>query len=150
MPDEAVIKTILSKVAVTRQEEYVAGIAGIYPGMLLKLNSSNQVILHTTSGGALGDEVIVAIEDYMQGKTVDDVYTISNKVQVAVVSKGDEVNLLIKDGEDIIIGDKIMSNGDGLLIEAAGATVVVGVATGVNDLSGSSNIVNALSPVRIV
>lgn len=138
-----------------RQEEAVAGEAGIYPGMLLKMNSSGQVVMHSTEGGVLGDEVLIAAEDALQGNTVDTVYTVSTPVTYLVPNKGSEVRMLIEDGQDIAVGDKIMSAGNGLLKETtdleSGETLasVVGVALEANDLTGS-NTSNTLSLVRVV
>ncbi len=137
-----------------RHEEAVAGIAGIYPGMLLKLNSSGEVILHTTEGGELGDEVLIAEEDALQGNTIATVYTLAEVVSYIVAPKGSVLNMLIEDGQDIAIGDKIMSAGNGKLkittdLES-GETLahVVGVAEEANDLTGS-NTSDTISAVRL-
>jgi len=137
------------------QEEAVAGEAGIYPGMLIKLNSSGQVIKHTTEGGVLGDETLIASEDALQGANADTVYTSGAIVTYYVGSPGSEYNLLIEDAQDIAIGDKIMSAGNGKLKETtdieSGDTLakVVGVATEANDLTGS-NSSDTRSSVRLV
>jgi len=46
-----------------RHEEMKANEAGIYPGMLLKMDSSGEVGMHDSKGGDLGDEVLIAEED---------------------------------------------------------------------------------------
>ena len=138
-----------------RHEEAIAGEAGIYPGMLLKLNSSGQVVKHSTEGGVLGDEVLIAEEDALQVNTVDTVYAVSEIVSYLIPNVGSVINMLIEDESDIAIGDKIMSAGNGLLKETtaleSGETlaVVVGVAEEANDLTGS-NTSNKLSAVRVV
>jgi hypothetical protein len=135
-------------------EEAIAASAGIYPGMLLKLNSSGEVALHTTSGGVMGDEVLIAEEDALQGKNKDTVYADDAIVSYIVCQPGTVVNMLIADAEDIAIGDKIVSNGDGLLAEAGGLASaeaygkIVGVAIEANDLSGSA-VANGHSAVRV-
>lgn len=137
------------------QDEAKAGEAGILPGMLIKLNSSGQVIKHTTEGGILGDEKLFAIEDALQGKNADQVYDNGTRVTYIVAPPGSTINMLIEDGQDISIGDKIMSAGNGLLKETtdleSGETLaqVIGVATEENDLTGS-NTSNTRSQVRIV
>lgn len=126
-------------------EEAVSGIAGIYPGMLLKRNSSGQVILHTTEGGALGDETLIAEEDALQGNTVDTVYTIGDIVSFMVIQPGTCFYGLIEDAQDIAISDKIMSAGNGKLKETtdleSGETLakVVAVAIEAQDLTGSNS-----------
>ena len=137
-----------------RHEEAAAGEAGIYPGMLLKLNSSGQVILHTTEGGALGDETLIAEEDALQGRTVSQVYTAGDTVSYLVPGIGAEINMLIEDAQDIAIADKIMSAGNGKLKETtdleSGETLakVIGIAIEANDLTGS-NTSDTLSAIRI-
>ena len=143
------IKRIHSKGQIT-YEEYYAAEAGIFPGMLLELNSDGKVIKDTTSGGALGDEVIVALEDYLQGRTVETVYAINEIVLVALPHKGSEVNMLLDDGESVVPGDKIMSGGDGTVKKNAGGTNILGESTGTLDLTASANTANGLTPVRIV
>ena len=138
-----------------RHEEDLAGIAGIYPGMLLKRNSSGEVILHTTEGGALGDETLIAEEDALQGRNADTVYDVDTVCSYLVPAKGSVLNLLIEDGQDIAIGDKIMSAGNGKFKETtdleSGETLahVIGVAEEANDLTGS-NTSDTRSAVRIV
>lgn len=134
---------ILSK-GIAEHAEAIAGEAGIYPGMLIKLNSSGQVVRHSIVGGLLGDETLIAEEDALQGKTVDDVYVSGQLVFYLVPHKGAEVNVLVEDGQDIAIGDKLMSSGNGLFREAgdldsaAARGHVPGVATETVDLTTSA------------
>jgi len=122
-----------------RQDEFDAGAAGIYPGMLVKLNSSGDVVIHATSAGAA--LAMFAAEDALQGHTVADAYTSGEKVTVLLPSKGTKVNALINAGArvDIAIGDHLISNGDGTLCEAGGGTSeeVIAVAAEALDLSAS-------------
>ncbi len=144
-----VIKRIHSK-GTFAQEEYYAAEAGIYPGMLVELNSDGKLIKHASSGGALGDEAMFAMEDYLQGRNVGTVYAINEIVFVIIPNKGSEINALLDDGESVVPGDKIMSGGDGTVKKNAGGTSIVGESTGTLDLSASSNTANGLTPVRIV
>lgn len=143
-----VIKRIHSKGGFA-QEEYKAAEAGIYPGMQVKLNSDNEVVKHSTSGGAVGDEKMFAMEDALQGKTVADVYADEALVTVIIPYKGSEINMLLEDGESIVPGDKIMAGGTGQVKKNAAGTDILGTATGTLDLSGSSNTADGLTPVRI-
>jgi len=129
--------------------ERVAAEAGIKPGMLVKLTAANKVTRHTTSGGALGDENLIVLEDALQGNNVDTAYTIAEQVFLAIPKAGSEYNVLIADEENVAIGDKIMAGGTGLFKKNAGGTKVVGVATEDNDLTGS-NTSDKLSTVRFV
>jgi len=138
-----------------RYEEAVAGEAGIYPGMLLKLNSSGQVIKYTTLGGAYGDEVLVAMEDALQGHSVDDAYTSGEIVGYIIPVPGTVLNMLVAVDEEIAIGDKVVSEGTGMLCElgnlesADSAGRVIGVAIEAADLSDSGD-GDSLVAIRIV
>jgi hypothetical protein len=135
-------------------EEYYAGEAGIYPGMLLKINAAGKVIKHTTEGGALGDEILVAVEDALQGKVVADVYAINTIVSVMIPLKGSRFNALVEAVSDCNVADKLMSAGNGtfMLVDdvdsSATVTNVPVIALEDNDLSGSGA-VNTLSEVRV-
>lgn len=126
-----------------RQEEFVAGEAGIYPGMLCEMNSSSQLIKHDDEGGR--GEFIIAIEDVLQGNTVATVYTSGAIVTAGLPSKGSEVNVLIEDGQDISAGDPLISAGNGKFKKSSdlesGETLdqVMCYATEDCDLTGSNS-----------
>jgi hypothetical protein len=143
-----VIKRIHSKGPFT-QEEYKAVEAGIYPGMQVKLDTNGELVKHSSSGGALGDEKMFAMEDQIQGKTVDDVYADDSIVTVILPYVGCEVNLLLEDGEAVTPAVKIMAGGDGTVKANSSGTQIIGMSTGTLDLSGSNNTANGLTPVRI-
>lgn len=133
-----------------RKIELIAGEAGIYPGMLCSINSSNQVIKNASSGGALGDENLIALEDALQGsKSVDTVYPSGDRVFLAIPKAGSEYNVLVADEQNIAVADKLMSAGNGLFTENSGGTKVIAIAVEANDLTGS-NTSNTLSQVRFV
>ena len=133
-----------------RQEEAIAA-GTISPGDLIQLDSNGNVVVHNTDGGYA--EKAFAQEDQLQGNTVNDDYVVDSIVTYLLPVQGSEVNALIKAGETIAIGDKLISGADGTLIEDASAagTVqeIVAVAVEANNLSASAA-VNTLSAVRIV
>jgi len=117
--------------------------AEITPGHLVELMTTGKVRVHATGGGVA--QSAFAVEDDLQGKDISTVYDADDKVQYNVMKKGEVVNALIINGEDIAINDKLVSNGDGTLKEAAAdssATVieeyVVAIAVEACDMSGSS------------
>ena len=128
------------------QEEALAG-GAITPGHLIKLNSAGAVVVHSTSGGACA--AAFAAEDALQGEIVTHAYASAERVTYILPGKGSVVNAMINSGADIAIGDLLMSNGDGTLIERTGTNTVVGVATEACDLTGSGA-VDTLCAVRIV
>ena len=126
-------------------EEFVAGEAGIYPGMLLEENSSGKVIKHNSSG-VVADKMF-AMEDALQGNDVDDVYTNANVVCCMIGQSGTVVNALLLAGVSYTVGAILESNGDGTL--TTGTTYPIAVVETACDLSGSGAS-NTLSPVRLL
>lgn len=124
--------------------EYVAeGI--ITPGHLLELTSVGKVQAHTGAGHNIIP--LFAIEDELQGNGIDDNYSTGDQVQSWIPYRGDIVYALLKDGQDVSIGDLLESAGDGTLqvhIPDGSADInytnqVVGVAVEAVDLSASAN-----------
>lgn len=135
--------TVLLKDYSGIREEFVAA-AAFSPGHLLEVTSAGKAQKHSNASGNVGPK-IVALEDGMQGNTVDDAYSAGAVAQAAVLRPGDRVQLLVKDGENIAIGDRVESAGDGTIQKyVADSTGVyypdglVGVAMAAVDMSGSS------------
>ena len=138
-----------------RHEEMRANVATIYPGMLLLMDNAGEVGPHATVGGALGDEVLVAEEDALQGNTVDTVYANDSIVSIIIPQKGSVVRMLLAEDEVLAIGEKVCSAGNGLIISAADflpsadtLSVVIGVAEEAKDLASGAG--NELVDIRIV
>lgn len=130
-------KTIVLKGQGTRKERIA--VAAITPGHLVEITSANKVQVHSTAGGLA--QKAFAVEDDLQGNTIADAYAASAMVQYNVMLPGDEVNAIIADGENIAIGDKLVSAGDGTLKEQTSETTdesVVAIAVEACDMSGSS------------
>ena len=93
-------------------EEYGAA-AAITPGMLIELASASTVQAHGNAGkNALP---MFALENELEGGTVNDVYATDDKVQCWVPGRGDFVWGILADGENVSVGDFLESNGDGML-----------------------------------
>jgi len=135
-----------------RQEEIVAGGAGIYPGMLLTRGATG-VVVHATEGGR--HEKMFALEDALQGHTVDTVYTSGDIVFCIMPNVGSEVYALLEDGQNVVVGQELISAGNGKLkalsdLESGEtASEIVGVAAEAKDLTGS-NTADTLIRVSIV
>lgn len=137
-------RTIEVKKWVPKRDEKVAA-GAITPGFLLELDSAGKVQAHSTAEGTA--HKIFAVEDDLQGKEISQAYSTGDVVQVCYADAGDEIYALIADGEDIAIGDYLVSNGDGYLKEASTAdsagvlappASVVAVALEALDMSGST------------
>jgi len=124
-------------------EEYEA-YAAITPGNFVEIYStSGKVRKHSTEGGNLLP--MIALEDELQGKDIDDDYAAGDRVQCWIPMRGDQAYVLLEDGETIVIGDWLMPNGSGRLqkldaetLSAAEALSVVAQALEALDLSVSS------------
>lgn len=130
-----------------RHEEAVAA-GAITPGHLLQLNNAGKVVVHATSGGYA--ERIFALEDALQGKTISDAYASGDLVGYVVAPPGDEVYAFLADGESVVIGDQLVSNGDGTLQKLAGTEKPIAIALEAKDLSESSNSAAGRIRVRVL
>lgn len=143
IPSTPTPNTILLKGALSRR--YEEGRAGgtIKPGHLIALNSSGNLIVHPTAGGVC-TPVSVAIEDGIQGKTIDDAYAATDLVRYVIPQNGDVLYMLLKAGENAPAGGITISAGDGTVKNTTGTpTGYVGRYDEAVDNSGGSD------PVRI-
>lgn len=138
------------------------GYGSIKPGMLLEvfpdygdrlISGFKKVRAHSTPGGF--SERAFAVEDALQGRTVDDAYTAGDIVSYHLAAPGSVVNALLEVGVDYAIGDKLVSAGDGALQKLSGldsdepglqVIAVVEEAISLND----SGDVDTLVPVRVL
>ena len=126
-----------------RDKEGIAS-GAITPGHLLERTSTADTLqVHAVAGGRAQRHF--AIEDEHQGKEIGDAYSSADRVFFRTFQPGDRVYALIKDGENIAIGDKLVSGADGTLQKAAAdssGTIleqdVVAIALEACDMSGSS------------
>ncbi len=101
----------LKKGAESVYEEGRAG-ATIMPGMLIGLDASTETYIpHGTADG--GAECCVALEDALQGNTIDDAYASGDLVRFIIPVRGDVVLLLLEAGANVTAGTKLVSNGAG-------------------------------------
>ena len=136
-------------------EEYTATAAALIPGMLLELDSAGKVKAHATAGGNVLP--MFAFEDELQGKGIDDAYAVSDKIQVWIPGRGDQVYAILADDNSVAIGDFLESNGAGFLqkhaadvSDAANVTnQIVGVALEAVDLTGDSSAESSASPIGV-
>lgn len=94
------------------------------PGHLLVEDSNGKVKPHISSGQTAAK--IFAVEDDLQGNSIDTSYAVGALVQYDHAQPGDEVWAFLKDGENVAIGDFLQSGGNGeLIVYAAGSALVV-------------------------
>ena len=135
-----------------RRDERIAN-AAITPGHLVELMTTGKVRVHATEAGYA--ERAWAVEDALQGNAIDDAYAAADLVSINLVQPGAEVYAYLKAGEDVDIGDKLISGGDGTLIangsETSGTTVeqILAVALEAEDLTGSGAVATRIQ-VRVL
>jgi len=116
-------------------EEHTAG-GTIYPGMLLIMSAADTVVAHNDDNPATFIP-IVALEDELQGKGIDDAYVSGDQVQCWIPYRGDQVYAIAEDGSNYTVGSFVASNGIGYVHPYASG-VPFGVVIEALDLSGSS------------
>lgn len=123
-----------------RREEKTAA-AEITPGHLLEIDSDSKVLVHATEGGWAS--LTFAEIDALQGEVLTDAYAADALVACNVELPGNHIQAFLQAGEDVAIGEKLISGGDGTLIaygsEDSSTTVrqIIAVALEALDLSGS-------------
>lgn len=119
----------------------------ITPGMLLATNASGTVKKHSTAGGS--HERKFALEDSLQGRTINTDYTSGELVRNFHAEPGDVVYAWLHNGEHATADEFLSSNGDGTMKVAAGTEVRVGKALEEVDLSDTA-VANGRIRMRIV
>jgi hypothetical protein len=148
-------RTIISndKAKGVRDEGKTAVGSAVYPGQAIEMAATG---LYDEVASSAADytkkRLMVATElvNNYEGKTVADVYPASAQFSYYIPSPGDEMNLLIKAGEDIDVGDvlTVEGGGSGLFVEAAG-TEAKQLVEAMED-SGGALAANALCRCRVL
>lgn len=90
------------------------GDATIYPGEAIRMAADGKYDPETlTAAVAAGKGLKIAKEDSLQGKTVDDYYSDGDIVSFYTPIPGDHIQVLVKAGEDIDVGDNLAVEGSG-------------------------------------
>lgn len=141
-------------------EEYVATAVAITPGALVELTSGGTVQAHANAAKNVTPPMFV-VEDELQGGGIDTNLAASARVQVWIPTRGDQVYAILKDGENVAIGDALESAGDGTLQKHVPDTwtsanvgiiyqnAIVGVALEALNLSGGASATGRIK-IRIV
>lgn len=122
------------------REELLA-VAAITPGHLIEITSAGKFQKHSTEGGYAAR--IFAEISALEGETTANSYAADDLVSANIEMPGNDVQAFLQAGENVSIGDKLISAGDGTLIEngneGSGVTVnqIVAIAREAKDLSGS-------------
>lgn len=118
----------------------------ITPGQLVEKKSDGEIQKHATAGGETPK--LFALEDELQGNTIEDDYADQDQVFVWAAQPGEEVLASIESGDDPSIGDQLESAGNGNLTSGTtGNAVKIAEVIGSKEIDGSSN---HRVPVRII
>lgn len=137
-------KTIVLKDGGQSVREELVAVAAITPGMLVEITSADKVQKHSSAGQSASP--MFAVEDELQGDEIGTDYDANALCQFNVFRSGDQVYAILHDGQNVAIGDKLESAGNGKLqkhtADSAGAVEypnsIVGIARSALDLSDSS------------
>lgn len=108
----------------------------ILPGMLVELNANRKLIPHDAAG-TLPTPILVAVEmPIRSGSDIDTAYDIAGEVvPVHYALAGDLLYMMLEAGENVAVGDKLESSGNGHL--RVGSSGPIGQATeAVNNSAG--------------
>jgi len=128
-------KTIMLKGCNGPRDEAIANTSGVLPGHLLYVMTTGKVAVHAVAGGNC--EKLIAIEDELQGRGIDTAYASGSRVTYIVAQRGDWVNALLADGQNVAVGAPLMSNGAGRLTALVNQ-VITDTIDGAGDSSGDS------------
>lgn len=101
--------------------------AAITPGHLVGVDANGEISKSHVLDGQEGAPAF-ALEYDLTGMGIDDDYADGDQVLYGIFPNGSKLYALIADGEDIAVGDKLASNGDGTLKEAGATDFVVAEA----------------------
>lgn len=101
---------------------------------------------HNVAGGA--HEKAFALEDALRGRTINTDYAVGDLIGIGYVYPGDVVFALIDVGQNIAVGDKLSSAGDGSLRKEVSTGAIVGFAEEAVDLTESGDVQTRIA-VRI-
>lgn len=107
-----------------------------YPGMLIQLNSDGTVSVCTQAGG--GMPKIFAVEDALQGYTINDQYSQGDIVRYINAEPGHILQGVIPAGFSTSIGTMLQSYGDGSLVPQVASAGTVLYVTNANSTAISN------------
>ncbi len=105
----------------------------VSPGMLLDQNASNAIVPHGTANVAAAP--MVAIEDALQGKAIEDAYAVNDPVRFQYLQQGNWFQGVLTAGQNVIVGDKVSSGGNGKFIKTTGANIPIARVMEAKDLT---------------
>lgn len=121
-------------------ERRVKASTTVKPGQLIEITTGDVVQPHATAGSYA--EILVAKEDPLQGRTIDDAYAAAEVVPFHRAQKGDKLQMILKDGQTTALASFLTSNGDGTLKVATSTDERLFKATEIVAASGADAFVS--------
>ncbi len=135
-----------------RYSEILSTAVTVPPGSLMEMATATTCQKQSTSA-ALGvfPEKMVACENSLVGAEVGTVWAVSSRIKIYHAQSGDELYMMLEDGQNISALNELDANGtNGTLIANVSSLPPFCVALEALDLSISTNLVDALILVRII
>lgn len=108
-------RTIKVKCYSDNQQEFVAN-ESLLPGMLIEFLSTGKIKKQASVNSFA--QAAVVMEDYYQGKEVDEEYVAGDQTQVLFPYPGDIVLVRLQDGQSVAFGDQLVAAGNGFVKKA--------------------------------
>lgn len=119
----------------------------IYPGMLIQKHTDGTLMPH--QGDGLSAQLAIAIEDALQGRTIDTPYTAGELCRYIILAHGEEAQIILVDGQTSVVGGPLSSNGDGKFrVGVSGTDALLFEALEAIAASGSDEFVKAQAGPR--
>jgi len=112
--------------------------AAITPGHLVQLMSTGKWRANASS--AVACQKAFALEDALQGRTIDTAYAENELVAIGIQGPGDVVLAWADSGENIVVGDLLESAGNGNLQKYTTAGAAIAVALEAMDLNDTGDV----------
>lgn len=120
MPNNTILLKPIEDIARKYEEGRVHTGKTILPGMLIETTSTGTLQPHSTDGGEA--ECLVAIEDPLQGKTIDDSYAADDLCRYLNLLPGAEFQAILTTGQSVSPDEWWTSDGDGKIRVAVPGT----------------------------
>jgi len=111
------------------------------------MNSDGDFVVHDGAGGWA--ERLYALEDALQGRTIDDAYASGETVSLVKALPGDHIYARLAAGESADPSEFLTSNADGTLKVASSSDIRIAVPLETLDLSDTGDTVGRIK-VRVI
>lgn len=125
------------------EEAVVASGNTVFPGALVAANATNQFLLNVVAG----NPAMIALEDELQGKTVDDTIAAGSRLRAKFLFPGDRVVVTIVDSLTVTKGDLLTASATAGKV----GTLLGGATTlAANSVSVSGGTVSSMVSAQLV